>query len=247
MRLRLKDGSHYQTKMLSCALVERAEGEPLVAVVSGEAVDSYGDIIHQGPTEKGRGWLLDRFNASPRTYWMHDPMLPNLVMPTSTAWVEKSALLYRVSFDMGDPFAAELDRKFRIGVLSEWSVGFRDINSTPREGAGPMGGRDFWEQELREVSAVNRGAYPDTVTVGKALGIEPGEIEDDGDQRLVALRAEFLDIREELEARLRAVESALMRGAREAEERVRAHDAEVVRRIAGAADSALARIEQLQK
>lgn len=214
MRIKLKDGSHYVTKTVVGTIAQREDGKPLVAIVSTEDVDSYGDVIMQGPNERGKGWLLDRFNKAPRIYWMHDPFTPNLA--AARAWVENKRLMLEVGFDMADPFASGLDRKYRAGYLSEWSVGFRSIVEGPR--AEGERGLFFYEQELRETSAVNRGANPSTDTISKCAGLEISEIDDQESSELRLLKAELQDYRDEIDGRLREIESAIMRGAREASE-----------------------------
>lgn len=245
MKLKLRGGDLYVRKVYQGEIVQREDGKPLVAIVSTEAEDSYGDIIHQGPTDKGRGWILDRFNAKPRTYWMHDPMLPNLVTSASRAYLAPEGLLYAPMFDMPDPFAAELDRKYRADVLSEWSVGFTAKKREPR-GEGYFG-EHFWEQILGEVSAVNRGANPDTDTIAKGLGVRPEEIDDQESGAIALLKAEMADYREEVDRRLREIEASVMRGAREREDALAAHDQEAIAALLRRMDGALGQIVALQK
>ena len=244
MKLKLTGGDLYVRKVFAGDVVQREDGKPLVAIVSTDAVDSYGDIIHQGPTDKGRGWMLDRFNKSPRTYWMHDPTIPNLVTSASRAYLEASALMYSPAFDMPDAFAAELDRKYRANVLSEWSVGFRANVREPR-GEGFFG-EHFWEQTLMEVSAVNRGANPDTDTIAKGLGVLPEEIDDQESGAIALLKAELADYRAEFEQRLRAIEGSIMRGAREADEALAASDRETLSNIMKRMNGTLEKIEVRQ-
>jgi hypothetical protein len=244
MKLKLKGGDLYVRKVFTGEVIERADGKPLVAIVSTEAVDSYGDIIHQGPTDKGRGWMLDRFNKSPRTYWMHDPTIPNLVTSESRAWLDTAGLMFSPAFDMPDTFAAELDRKYRANVLSEWSVGFRAVVRDPR-GEGVFG-EHFWEQTLMEVSAVNRGANPDTDTIAKGLGFFPEDIDDQEISAIALLKSELADYRAEFEQRLRAIEGSLMRGSREADDALAASDKETLDRIMQRMNGTLDKIEVRQ-
>ncbi len=239
MKIKLKGGGEFVVKTVTTQLVQREDGKPLVAVVSTPAVDSYGDIIHQGPNEKGKGWVLERFNQNPRIYWMHDPFRPNLAM--AKAWVDNDALMHEIRFDVRDSFAAELDRKYREGFLSEWSVGFKPITKSP-VGEGAFSGEHYWEQLLVETSSVNRGANPDTATVSKALLLEPEQIDDEDSDVVALLKAEIADYREELNQRLRAIEAALMKGAQrnELEETARVKD------ITARAGKLLQRISQVQ-
>lgn len=187
-----------QRKVMVGKVIEADAGKPIVAVVSTQDKDLAGDVIWQSPNERGRGWVLDGFNKAGRIYWMHDPFRPNLAK--AKAWVDDGRLLLSVEFDKGDEFAAELDRKYREGYLSEWSVGFRPVDG--KYAANEAGGYDFYESVLDEVSAVNQGMNPNTETVSKYLTA--------ADDVRVAM--------EGYEARLREIEAAVMRAASEREE-----------------------------
>jgi hypothetical protein len=185
-------------KVMVGKVIEADRGKPIVAVVSTQDKDLAGDVIHQAANERGQGWLLDGFNRAGRIYWMHDPFRPNLAK--ARAWVDDSRLMLSVEFDQGDEFARELDRKYREGFLSEWSVGFRPVEG--KYAVNEAGGYDFFESVLDEVSAVNQGMNPHTETVSKYLHAAD-------------------DVRAALdgyEARLREIEAAVMRAASEREQ-----------------------------
>lgn len=179
--------------------VETTAGKPIVAVVSTEDVDFMGDVIYQGATDKGAGWRLDDFNSRGRIYWMHNPFVPNLAK--ASARVDGKQLMLSVQFDLKDKFAAELDRKYREGFLSEWSVGFWPTKAEDNE----HGGKNFYEQDLLEVSAVNQGANPGTRTIDKAYA-----------DYIVAADEVRLAL-DGFESRLREIEAAIMRGETERE------------------------------
>lgn len=191
-------------KIYTGKVVSAEAGQPIIAVVSTEDVDYAGDVIYQGPNDKGAGWLLDDFNSRGRVYWMHDPLRPNLA--AATAFVDGRELMLSVSFDEDDDFAMKIDRKYRKGILSEWSVGFRPVGD--KFAQNDHGGFDFFEQVLDEVSAVNQGMNPNTRTISKAF--------EDYLDRTDEIRGRM----DEYEARIRAIEAALMRGEKEEEERV---------------------------
>lgn len=243
MKLKLKNDELFVRKVVTGEIVRAEVGRPLVAVVSTDAIDSYGDIIHQGPSDKGAGWRLERFNNAPRIFWLHNPERPNL--GKGRAWLEENRLLVEVAFDMKDAFAADLDRKYREGYLSEWSVGFRALKREPR-GEG-YGGEHFWEQVLLENSAVNRGANPETDTISKAMlsGLPVDDIDECETSEIALLKAELQDYRAELEARVRAIESHIMRQTRESEERaeeLRRREAEEAQAIIGRMNETLDKI-----
>jgi hypothetical protein len=185
-----------RNKVFVGKMVDAEPGKPLVAVVSTEDADGVNDIIVQGKSDKGRGWLLDDFNERGRIYWMHDPFRPNLAK--ARAWVDGPQLMLSVQFDLADPFAAELDRKYRDGFLDEWSVGFRPTSNDAYE-SNEKGGFTFYEQILDEVSAVNQGMNPNTRTVGK----------------------DYLDLAgkvHEISERIRSIEAAIMQGQKRKED-----------------------------
>ena len=190
--------------------------QPILAVVSNGNPDLIGDKIIAEKTDRGNGWLLDDFNSRSRIYWMHDPFKPNL--GKATAWVDKGNLMLSVNFDKNDPFAADLDRKYREGFLTEWSVGFRGVEGkfdTDNE----SGGWTFYEQHLDEVSAVNQGMHPETRVVSKAYG----EYLDAVAEAAAAING--------LDTRLREIEAAIMRGEAERDEQRLLKELEDIRRI----------------
>lgn len=211
MLLQLQDGSVGGLKTFAGELVEKEEGKPLVAVVSTEDLDSDGDIIRHEANDRGKGWQLDRFNKSPRVFWMHDKTTPNLAK--GKAVVQNKRLLLHVVFDPQDALAQKLDQKYRDGYLTEWSVGFK----ARKEHASPLdsGGFEFFETTLREVSAVNMGANPSTAMVQKAFGIVPlaPQVDDGESQRTKELIDDLIDSVAEFRARIDAIEAAVLRGA----------------------------------
>ena len=144
-----------------------------MAIISTESVDSDGDIIHQTPTERGKGWILDRFNNHPVTTWMHDIWTPSLSGPGTSAKVTTDPelgpmlVLDPAEFDPGDPFAQRIEGKLKRRSVSEWSVGFKGLLHDKR-GEG-IRGTEFFEQELIEVAVANRGSNLDTDTAVKRL------------------------------------------------------------------------------
>lgn len=188
-------------KIFTGKVVESPKGKPIVAVVSSSEPDLVGDVIHPGPNKRGNGWLLDDFNGRGRVYWMHDPFRPNLAK--ARAWVEGDELYLAVDFDKGDKFAAELDRKYREGYLTEWSVGFR---GAVYDENNEHGGYTFYEQHLDEVSAVNQGMHPGTRTISKSFS--------DYADTAAEVRAAL----DEYDKRLREVEAALMRAEKRRDE-----------------------------
>ena len=89
---------------------------------------------------KAEDWDLSRFLRNPVILWGHDFMGNRLPIGKAVSvGIENRAMIASVQFDMDDPFAREVDRKFRAGYLSGVSVSWDSI-----------GGRNH----LLEISAV---------------------------------------------------------------------------------------------
>lgn len=183
-------------------LVEKAEGKPLIALVSTPDVDTDGDVIVPLATDKGAGWDVSDFNArGGRIFWMHDGWThPNLAKAKAIPSAE--GLLLEVAFDPEDELAVKLDRKYREGYLSEWSVGFRGVKYDDNT----TGGRTFYEAKLFEVSAVNQGANPNTRVLQKSLD-DLATLE----RRLAAIEQAIVDKHEISEAKASETLAAIAR------------------------------------
>jgi len=208
MYIERKDGGLFGFKSMPVlpdhvVKVDDATGD-IRLLVNTEAEDSDGDVVHQGKTKHGAGWLLKRFNGAPVITWSHDIRIPNLSGPRTRAKVGNIAaakvdatgtrglFLDPLQFDEGDLFAMELDGKIRRDVLKESSVGFRVLVSEPRVVEGRKVGLDIYEQELIETAIVNRGANPETATVSKAaLARYYNEVETAGDAEAKELVGEL--------------------------------------------------------
>jgi len=171
-------------------------------LVSTEAIDSDGDVVHQGKTKHGAGWVVKRFNGAPVITWSHDMRIPNLSGPRTKAKVgaivgteatgRRGLHLDPLQFDEGDLFAMELDGKMRRDVLKESSVGFLIREYQPRVVEGKRVGMDIYEQELVETAIVNRGANPETATLAKSMLVRLGHtVEDAGDHEVKELTGEL--------------------------------------------------------
>jgi len=235
---------------LDCMKIDGETGV-IRAVVSDESEDSDSDIIHQGKNKRGRGWVLDRFNAAPVLTWMHNIYEPSLSSPKTRAKVDKlddgrkALVLDPAEFDLEDPKAALIDGKLRRGSVKEWSVGFKGLIAEPRLAEDGTRGRgyDFYEQQLIEVAVVNRGANYNTSTAIKSLLGAAGmavDVQTAGDAEANELRSEveFLDQRiKELEALvIQKLSDPENRACNEEHEEIsRTHQAESAKRMAAVA------------
>lgn len=210
--IELKDSAVLCMKHTMCdvALTKADDPKsPIIARVSTESTDSDGDVVHQGRTKKGAGWLVDRFNAGPVMVWSHDLWMPNLSGPSTKAIVQRdekfgrSLFINPMEFDAGDDFAMHIEGKIRRKVLKEFSVSFiGKIWELLRDKENDrVTGREFFEHELIEVSPVNRGANPDTDAVAKRLlgsAYVLKQIEDSGDTEVIEAREELYELHEKL-------------------------------------------------
>jgi hypothetical protein len=131
-------------------------GTPIRFIASTEAVARDGLVIEAG------GWDLDNFRANPTFLWHHDysGARPPIGRVADVS-VVKGQLIADVVFDQGDPFAVDVERKYREGFISAVSVGWethemdqpRGKDETPR----------ITKAELLDISAVNIPGDPNAL------------------------------------------------------------------------------------
>ncbi len=163
-------------------------GGPLTITASVESEDRAGDLI------LASGWDLRGYEANPVVLWAHQ----HLALPIGRSlrtWVEGRALLATVEF-APSPFAQEVRRLYVGGFLRGVSVGFRALETEPRQaGKGGRRGTLFKRQELLEISAAPVPLHPDTLAAPERDGAAgwPGRRYDadaspEGQDEVVALR-----------------------------------------------------------
>jgi len=150
------------------------QGDPeerITLLVSTDAMDDEGDVVEQS-------W---QFDDQIPFLWSHktrEVSLGHIINPrvvqANRVSVELSdeatrATLVDVDFDPDDPRAQAVKRKYERGDIEDSSVGFDPIEMERFE-EDEAGRFHFRESRLKEVSAVNIGANPDTTTIRKALG-----------------------------------------------------------------------------
>ena len=126
-----------------------AQTGPVDVVASEESPDRLGDVI------MASGWDLEAYARNPVLMWAHD--YSRAPIGTAGVGVRGKQLHAAMSFDLPDPFAAEIDRKYRQGFLRAVSVGFRP---TVPPKANKSDGWTFSNVELLEISAVPVPAHP---------------------------------------------------------------------------------------
>lgn len=104
------------------------------------------------------GARLDRFRANPVVLFDHRYRgRDNLPIGRATAVeVAGERLMIDVTFDRADPFAAEVERKYRDGFLNAVSIGFEvhEFEDQKGKGGGFFFGGVATDWELLELSAV---------------------------------------------------------------------------------------------
>lgn len=193
----------------------------MVAMISNEAVDTDGDVMHAGRTKNGAGWILDGYNRNPIITWSHDRLTrPNIGSADVRAKVGKmddgtrALFLDPFSFDMPDPFAAEIAGKYERKVLKQTSIGAIGIKFDRRMEGDQMAGREYFEQKLIEVACVNIGANQDTTVLMKSmLGMHglSAKVQGGGDSEIADLKRELDDLRKDYEQDMRDLQNLVKR------------------------------------
>lgn len=137
---------------------EDKEGLLTSVVGSTAAVDRYGEIIDQA------SWDLKHFKKNPVILWSHNMTFGESRPPIGKAIkvkVEDDKLVFDIQFDMADPFAADIFRKYKEGFLSAFSVGFipHKIQRSDDSSEHPI----LIDNELLELSAVPVPANPEAL------------------------------------------------------------------------------------
>lgn len=112
------------------------------------------------------GMDLDRYRSNPVVMWNHDLGAPPIGRGVPSVVGDK--LMLEVEFDMADPFAAEIDGKYRRGFLK--AVSMTALPTDGRGGPGPRRGV-VEHSELVEVSSVPVPLDPDALQVAGARSL----------------------------------------------------------------------------
>jgi len=129
----------------------------LTFTASSEGTNRYGFALR-----KNR-WKIDNFNANPVILWMHMDHMPPIGRGRSV--IDAGGLKTTVTFDRSDPFAVQIENKYRNGFLNAVSVGFDfvDDNGAPIDRWWSLSAEQIKNEayyDLAEVSAVPVPADP---------------------------------------------------------------------------------------
>jgi HK97 family phage prohead protease len=145
----------------------------LIAVVSDDSVDRYGDII------EAAGWDLENFKKNPVIPWAHATggFFTAAELPVGKAedvWVEGNKLYAKIKF-AEHAKAEDVWQLYKDGFLRAFSVGFLPKKyEAMYEGEGREAhfiGYKFQESELLEISAVPVPANPNALALAMHKGL----------------------------------------------------------------------------
>jgi HK97 family phage prohead protease len=157
-------------KRYAKALVKKVSDKDgmLSSVIGSDAtVDRYGEIIDQTT------WDLKSFKKNPVILWAHNLTMGEDRPPIGKAVnveVKAGKLLFDIQFDMKDPFAADIWRKYKEKFLNAFSVGFISHKVELADGNEPPILKD---NELLELSAVPVPANPAALQSLRAKSFAP--------------------------------------------------------------------------
>lgn len=137
----------YVADDVRAALAQSQPGSPIRFTASTAGVKRDGLTIEQS------GWELDDFRANPAFLWAHDytggrPPIGRV----EKVWLEDGDLKADVTFDQGDEFAREIERKYRQGYLNAVSVGWDILDMQPSKDPAVRG--TVTKANLLDLSAV---------------------------------------------------------------------------------------------
>lgn len=145
------------------AAKESKPGDPIRFVASTE------NVARDGLVVEAAGWELDNYRKNPVVLWSHDLVGARPPIGRADVRVVGRELITDISFDMDDPFAADIDRKYRAGYLHGVSVQWLPKEIAPaRNGTPPR----FVRQELLEISAVTVPSDPSALKQERIRAIQ---------------------------------------------------------------------------
>lgn len=130
-------------------------GTPIRFTASTEQVGRDGLII------SADGWQLDNFRSNPAVLWSHDYSGQRPPIGRAVVEVVKGKLMADITFDQGDEFARQVERKYREGFLNTVSVGWDTQQIEPPRGS--EGAARVTRAELLDISAVNIPGDPNAL------------------------------------------------------------------------------------
>ena len=147
-----------------------AEDRVITFVISTEEPDRDRDIIRTS------GWDFTNYKKNPVFLWSHKydaPPVGKAVVYNgkNVVYVESGRVLANIQFPTAAvyPFADTVFKLYGGGYLNGVSVGFVPVEFTERTD----GGKEFFEQELVEISAAPIPSHPSALVEARSKGIIP--------------------------------------------------------------------------
>jgi len=164
-----KDVDHFINKQWAKGYVEKLikkgdEDKLGLCVISSGTVDRDGDMLDPS------GWVFNNFKKNPVMLWSHNAGVGERRPPIGKiedVQVKDGKVYFTPKFDLKDPFAKEIHRKYKEGFLNAFSVGF-----LPLEWEETETGYHFKKQEALEFSAVNVPANPEALVILREEGFK---------------------------------------------------------------------------
>lgn len=128
-------------------------------------VASTSGLARDGLVIEAAGWKLDNYRKNPVVLWAHDYWGQHLpIGRAETVEVQSgqdgASLVADIRFDQSDPFARQIEQKYRDGYLNAVSVGWDTLAFKPsKAGESPT----ITEAELLDISGVPVPGDPDAL------------------------------------------------------------------------------------
>ncbi|SMB97967.1 phage prohead protease, HK97 family [Thermanaeromonas toyohensis ToBE] len=129
--------------------------------------DRWGEIVDP------QGVVLDNYRKNPVFLWAHNYQ----VLPIGKSLAERvtpQGIEFDIKFDLADPFAQQVYRKYKDGFLRATSIGFIPLEWQDFEDSQGRG-RIYKKWELLELSAVPVPANPDALQMALTKAADLGE------------------------------------------------------------------------
>lgn len=139
------------------------DGGPIRFVASTEGVARDGMIINAD------AWDLGNYTRNNVVLWSHDYFGTRPPIGRADVSVEKRQLIADVTFDNGDAFAADIERKVRSGFLNAVSVGWDTLEMAPPQGADQPA--RITKADLLDISVVPVPADPNALKERQKRGL----------------------------------------------------------------------------
>lgn len=130
-------------------------------------VASTANIVRDGGVIEVDAWDTTNYERNPVFLWSHE--YERLPIGRAAVKVEDGQLVADVIFDRADPFAAEVERKYRAGFLNAVSVGWDTLEEKAPEGA------EKWrvaKADLLDLSAVAVPSDPAALAARQAHTVD---------------------------------------------------------------------------